>query len=127
MGKIFKTQHFTRWMQKTNLTDELLCIAICEMARGLIDADLGGGVVKKRIALPGRGKRSSARTLIATNKKDRWFFVFGFEKNERSNISRAELKALQQLATDLLNLTSQEINVALKNNSLEEICHDNPN
>ena len=61
------------------------------MDRGLIDADLGGGIVKKRVGLAGRGKRSGARTLIATNKGDRWFFVFGFEKNERANIGDDEL------------------------------------
>jgi hypothetical protein len=59
-----------------------------EMGRGLIDADLGGGVVGKRIALPNRGGKSgSTRTLIATNKNDRWFFMLGFEKNQRDNIS----------------------------------------
>lgn len=50
------------------------------MERGLIDADLGGGVYKKRIALPGRGKRGITRTLIATNRANRWIFLTGFEK-----------------------------------------------
>ncbi len=70
-------------MRKTELSDPVLCAAVEEMERGLIDADLGGGVVKKRVALPGRGKSGGARTLVATNKGNRWFFVFGFEKNER--------------------------------------------
>ncbi len=74
------------------------------MANGLIDADLGGGVIKKRVALPGRGKRGGSRTLVATNKADRWFFVFGFEKNERANINDKELEALQATAADLLKL-----------------------
>ena len=95
MRRIFKTRHFVRWMRKTNLTDDALCTAVSEMDAGLIDADLGGGVVKKRVALPGRGKSGSTRTLVATNKGDRWFFVFGFEKNERANISKKELEALQ--------------------------------
>jgi hypothetical protein len=79
-------------MQKVNLSDALLLNAVDEMERGLIDADLGGGVVKKRIALPNRGKSSSTRTLIATNKNDRWFFMLGFEKNQRDNIDKTELK-----------------------------------
>jgi len=85
-------------MRKTELTDQALCQAVEEMARGLIDADLGGGVVKKRVGLAGRGKRGGARTLVATNKGSRWFFVFGFEKNERANITDKELEALRSIA-----------------------------
>jgi hypothetical protein len=62
-------------MDKTRLSETALCRAVVEMQQGLIDADLGGGVVKKRVALPGRGKRGSTRTLVATNKDDRWFFL----------------------------------------------------
>lgn len=63
-------------MRKTELTNEDLRHAIREMSSGLIDADLGGHVIKKRVALPGRGKRGSTRTLVATNRDDKWFFVF---------------------------------------------------
>ena len=94
MKRVFKTRHFKRWMRKTQLTDTALCAAVMEMAEGLIDADLSGGVVKKRIGISGRGKRGGARTLIATNKGSRWFFVFGFEKSDRANISNDELEAL---------------------------------
>jgi len=80
MKRVFKTRHFSRWMRKTELTDKALCTAVAEMSQGLIDADLGGGVVKKRVGLAGRGKRGGARTLVATNRGSRWFFVFGFEK-----------------------------------------------
>ena len=62
------------------------------MMQGLVDADLGGHVVKKRIALPGRGKRGGARTIVATRMTDRWFFLFGFSKNERSDIDKDEMK-----------------------------------
>lgn len=64
------------------------------MTEGLIEAELGGGVVKKRIGIAGRGKSGGARTLVATNKGNRWFFAFGFEKNDRANISSDELEAL---------------------------------
>ena len=94
------------------------------MAQGLLDADLGGGVVKKRVALPGRGKSGGARTLVATNKGSRWFFVFGFEKNDRANINDSELEALQDLAKDLLARTGQQLDLAVEERSLEEICHD---
>jgi len=74
MKRVFKTRYFSRWMRKTELTDRALCSAAAEMAQGLIDAGLGGGVVKKRGRLAGRGKRGGARTLVATNKGNKWFF-----------------------------------------------------
>ena len=80
MRRVFKTRYFVRWMRKTELSDEALCSAVDEMAQGLIDADLGGGIVKKRVGLSGRGKRGGARTLVATNKGNRWFFVYDLKK-----------------------------------------------
>jgi hypothetical protein len=94
------------------------------IAQGLVDADLGRGVVKKRVAVGGRGKSGGVRTLVATNKGDRWFFVFGFAKNARANISDPELEALQSLASDLLQLTKSQLKEAVGNGSLQEICHD---
>lgn len=123
MRRVFKTRHFSRWMRKTELTDSALCSAVAEMAQGLIDADLGGGVVKKRVGLAGRGKRGGARTLVATNKDNRWFFVFGFEKNDRANIGADELEALQDLAHDLLARTGPQLDLAVNKQTLEEICH----
>jgi hypothetical protein len=93
------------------------------MARGLIDADLGGGVVKKRVGLAGRGKRGGARTLVATNKGASWYFVFGFEKSERANISADELAALQDVAAELLGRTESALDTAVQDGALQEICH----
>ncbi len=123
MKRVFKTRHFSRWMRKTELTESALCSAVAEMAQGLIDADLGGGVVKKRVGLAGRGKRGGARTLVATNKGNRWFFVFGFEKNDRANIGADEFEALQDLAHDLLARTGPQLDLAVNKQTLEEICH----
>jgi hypothetical protein len=111
-------------MRKSELTQEALCRAISEMEKGLIDAELGGGVVKKRVPLPGRGKSGSTRTLLATNKDSLWFFVFGFEKNERDNISLRELAALKAIAADLLKLSSAELDSQVDCEALQEICHD---
>jgi hypothetical protein len=110
-------------MRKTELTDRALCLAVEEMSQGLIDADLGGGIVKKRIALGGRGKSGGARTLVATNKGNRWFFVFGFEKNERANISDEELEALQGVAKALLARIATELDEAVTGGALQESCH----
>lgn len=95
------------------------------MANGLIDAELGGGVVKKRIAMHGRGKSGGSRTLVATNKGSRWYFVFGFEKNARDNIDTDELIALKRLARDLLKLTDAQLEQAVHAGALKEICHGN--
>lgn len=124
MKRVFKTRHFSRWMRKTELTDSALCGAVVEMAQGLIDADLGGGVVKKRVGLAGRGKRGGARTLVVTNKGSRWFFVFGFEKNDRANITEDELGALQDIAQDLLDRSETQLDKAVEDGLIQEICHD---
>ena len=119
------TRQFRRWLNKTDLPVEALCKAIEEIERGLIDDNLGGGLMKKRVALPGRGKRGSTRTLVATNHLDRWFFVFGFEKNDRDNLSAKELSAIKSLAADLLRLNLAQITTAITANTLQKICHEN--
>lgn len=124
MRRVFKTRHFIRAMRKSGLSDRALCEAVDEMARGLIDADLGGGVVKKRVALPGRGKSGSARTLVATNRGARWFFLFGFEKNDRANVTSGELEGLQAIASDLLKLSANQLDSAVEAGALQEICHE---
>ncbi len=122
--RVFKTRYFNRWMRKTELTDAALCEAVREMLQGLIDAHLGGGLVKKRVGLGGRGKRGGARTLVATYQNSRWFFVFGFEKNERDNIDVDALEAFQELATQLFMRTNEELAIAVADGTLKEICHE---
>lgn len=124
MKHLLKTRVFCRWMRKTDLDDPILLNAIDELERGLIDADLGGCVYKKRIALPGRGKRGSTRTLIATNKADRWIFLTGFEKNERSNITQKELSVWKMIAQDLLSCTDDAIEILKQNGELEKISYE---
>lgn len=102
---IYKTRWFDRWARKQDLATSSICAAVREMTQGLYDADFGGGLFKKRIARPGQGKSAGFRTLVATNKGNRWIFVFGFPKNERSNIDKDETEALKKLAAHLLSLT----------------------
>ncbi len=111
-------------MRKTKLTEPELCAAVEEMEQGLIDADLGGGIVKKRVSLPGRGKSGGARTLVATNRGSSWFFVFGFEKNERANVSPRELQGLKDIGADLLKLVPKELDDLIATGAMKEICHD---
>ncbi len=75
--------------------------------------------------MAGRGKRGGARTVLATNKNDRWFFVFGFQKNVRSNIGSDEKEALQLIADDLLSMSIIALESACQNAELQEICHEN--
>ena len=119
--RVFKTRTFKRWSRRVDVSDEVLRKAVEEMAAGMIDADLGGHVYKKRIPLPGRGKSGGARTLIGTDLGDRWFFLFGFGKNERANIDARELAALQSVAEALLSLNVEQIDQAIQARELEEI------
>ena len=123
--RVFRTRTFTRWMGKAGLTDKDLSQAVVEMAQGLIDADLGGHVIKKRVALAGRGKRGGARTVVATNLTDRWFFLYGFGKNERANINRDELKFFQEVARDFLEFSDQQLQVAIAAGEMTEVGDDN--
>ncbi|MCW5599376.1 MAG: type II toxin-antitoxin system RelE/ParE family toxin [Nitrosomonas sp.] len=125
MRRVFLTRTFARWMRKAGLSNDAICQAVSEMAQGLIDADLGGNVVKKRIGLPGQGKRGGARTIVATKMADRWFFLYGFGKNERANIDKDELKVLQEVAKELLELKDRQLAVALTAGEIMEVCNDN--
>lgn len=118
---ICKTKYFSKWACKIGLNDLLLRKAVLEIQNGLLDANLGGGIVKKRIALPGRGKSGSSRTLLATNLRNQWFFVFGFGKNEMDNISEKELTILKMLANDLLGMSEAQIKIAIEKGSLVEV------
>jgi hypothetical protein len=119
--QILKILTFERWQKKTDLADDALRQAVVEMQQGLIDADLGGGVVKKRVARPGAGKRGGYRTILATNRHDRWIFLYGFEKNERDNVARQELLALKRMAKELLALSAEHIRTALQQGDIKEI------
>ncbi len=108
-------------MRKNKIAHQEHCSAAAEMSQGLIDAYLGGHVVKKRVAVGGRGRRSGARTIVATNFGNKWIYIFGFEKNERSNIEISELKALQELAKTLVELNIDKTSVAILHGELIDL------
>ena len=122
--RVFKSKWFDKWATGEGLNDKTLLAAVAEMEDGLVDARLGGHVVKKRVALPGRGKRGGSRTLVAYRKADKAFFVYGFAKNERVNISTNELKALKLLATRLLSYTNPALIKAINAGELIEVHED---
>ena len=119
--RVAKTRAFGRWADKQSLTDRQLCQAVDEMHRGLIDADLGGGLLKKRVARPGRGKSAGWRTVVATDGAQEWIFVYGFAKNERDNIDDDELAVFKEWAKELLGLTDATRSRMVRDRSLEEV------
>jgi hypothetical protein len=122
--RIFKNKVFNKWAAKEGLDDESLRTAVDEMEHGLIDADLGGQVVKKRVALAGRGKSGGARTLIAYQVGEKAFFVYGFAKNARANINAKELEALKAYAAVLLSYSEKDLDKAVKAGVLYEVESD---
>lgn len=124
MTRVFINRSVAKWMRRTRIGERILCDTVAEMQKGLVDADLGGGVVKKRIAIKDRGKSAGARTLIATNRGDRWLFLYAFEKAERVNVTPKELDALQQVAQLFLDLRPEDLNQYAMHWALQEICHE---
>jgi hypothetical protein len=115
---------FARWADKEGVSDVALLAAMSEISRGLIDANLGGHVFKKRVGISGRGKSGGVRTLLALRVGDRAFFVFGFAKNERSNVSDRELETLKRLASQLLGYDARQLREALSTGKLYEVESD---
>ena len=111
-------------MRKEGLRDACLATAVEELKIGHFGADLGGKVYKKRIALPGRGKRGSVRTLIAYQGGDRAFFMYGFGKNVRRNIDADELAALKLMAKSLLEKSGVRLKKDLEAKILIEVCNN---
>ena len=108
-------------MSKVGLDDETLRDAVAKMEAGLIDADLGGGLVKKRVALPRKGERGGARTIVATNHCGIWFFLFGYQKNERANISMQDAEVLKLLGTKLLRMDDIMLVAAISTGQIREV------
>ncbi|WP_280173965.1 type II toxin-antitoxin system RelE/ParE family toxin [Rhizobium sullae] len=95
--RVFKDLEFDDWADEYDVTDAMLCAAAKEIEAGLVDARLGGFLLKKRVAAPGRGKRGSYRTIVGHRQADRLIFVHGFAKNEAENITKKEKEALRKL------------------------------
>ena len=119
--RIYKLKWFKRWASKEGSSDSVLKLAIAEMQQGLVDADLGANVYKKRVPLLGQGKSGSLRTLIAFQVDNKAFFIYGFSKSARSNVSVKEMKSLKLLAKELLNYSEEKLNKAIDSGSIEEV------
>lgn len=118
--RVFKTKIFKRWA-KGLLTDASLLNAVDELVAGKYDASLGKKVFKQRIALSGVGKSGGTRVIVVYHEGDNVFFMYGFEKNERANISDTEKRAFQKMAKYYLSMKSKEVGIAIKANELVEV------
>lgn len=121
MVRIFKRKDFARWQATEQLPDAALCKAVREMESGLIDADLGGSLYKKRIARPGTGKRGGYRTLLSAHMGDCHVFLHGFAKNAQANITQDEKQALQFVGREFLKLSPDNLLKALQAGVLLEV------
>ena len=119
--RIFKNKWFTRYMRRENIDDNLICQAVARINQNAADANLGGGVVKQRIARPGDGKSGGFRVIILFKVDTFAFFVYGFAKNERGSIASDELKAFKKLAIVMLNFDSNAIAQAIAEGALLEV------
>jgi hypothetical protein len=123
--RVFVTKVFARFARKERLDDKRLCEAIGRAESGAIDADLGGGLIKQRVARPGSGRSGGTRTVIAYRAARRSVFLYGFAKNERDNIDDRELDDLKTLAKHFLSYSDEQIAMAVRQSELMEVSwHD---
>lgn len=119
--KIYKGAWFAKFASKERISDAALCDAIDRADHGLIDADLGSGLIKQRVARDGEGKSGGFRTLIYFRKGERAIFAFGFAKSERANIDVEELASLKKAARQMLGFAESDIEALVKIGRLTEV------
>ncbi|HXY57795.1 MAG TPA: type II toxin-antitoxin system RelE/ParE family toxin [Methylocystis sp.] len=123
--RVLKTKEFARFARREDIDDERLCEAVERAARGLIDADLGGGLIKQRVARRGEGRRGGYRTLMAFSSKTRTVFVYGFAKKERDNIGPEELEFWRRVANAFLTMNEEPLSALIAAKEITEVCcHD---
>jgi hypothetical protein len=124
--RVFKTKTLAKFTRQNGISDDILVDAVHRAMRGLIDADLGGQVIKQRVARPGQGRRGGFRMLIGFG-SDRAVFLYAFAKNERENISNGELLTLREISATFLGASKEGIAKALADGTLIEVQNDNEN
>lgn len=124
--RIFKTKTLAKFTRQHGISDDGLIDAVDRAVRGLVDADLGGQIIKQRVARPGQGKRGGFRMIIGI-RSDRAIFLFAFAKNERENIDKAEMMTLREIVASFLDAAEEKIAQALKDGTLIEVQYGNEN
>ncbi len=123
--RVFKTREFTRFASRERIDDHELCDAATRADRGLVDANLGGGVIKQRVARQGQGRSGGYRTIIAFRSGLRSVFMYGFAKNKKANLSDPELAVYRELATMFLGSNdSALVRMLIEGELVEFVCDD---
>ena len=122
--QIFTSRWFQRFARKEGIADAVLREAVARAAKGQIDADLGGEVIKQRIARPGQGRSKGYRTIILFRRGERAFFVYGFSKSQRANITGDEEQQFKEAAKHVLELTERQLGELAKKGDFAEVKAD---
>jgi len=122
--RVFKSKWFARFARKEGIDDERLCAAVRRAGSGNVDADYGAGVIKQRIARPNEGKSGGYRTIIFIQKGRRAFFVYGFAKNEKDNISKSDEEDFKELAKILFAVPEEDLDALKKSGKYSEIEYE---
>jgi hypothetical protein len=122
--RIYKTKWVGRFTRREKIRDGDLAEAVRRAGRGLIDADLGGGIIKQRVARAGQGRSGGFRMLLAYRDGHRAVFLYGFAKSERENIGDDELQTLREIGAAWLAADAQRITRAIRENALQEVRDD---
>ncbi len=121
--RVFKSKEFARFARKNDLGNEQLCRAVEDIHAGRIDADLGGGVFKQRIARSGEGKSGGFRTILLLRWREVCIFIFGYAKKDRANITFADVAIYREIAKNLL-LSADLLEAAIREGRLYEVMRD---
>ena len=122
--RVFKGSRFQKFARKEKVTDAMLCEAVARAQKGLIDADLGRGLIKQRVARPGAGRSGGYRTLIFFRAETRAVFAFGFAKNDRANLDDDEEAAFNKAARLVLAYSDEQMDAELSSGRLTEVNCD---
>ncbi|MHB8416216.1 MAG: type II toxin-antitoxin system RelE/ParE family toxin [Acidiferrobacteraceae bacterium] len=122
--RIFKNAWFARFARKQRIPDSALVEAVQRAEKGLIDADLGGGVIKQRVARPGQGKSGGYRTILLYRQTHRVFFVYGFAKSARDNIDDDEEAHFRRAAHHVLGISEEHLAEMIANGQFSEVSSD---
>jgi hypothetical protein len=122
--RIFKTKWFVRFARKEHIDDRMLNAAIREVENGLNDGELGRGLIKKRVARAGEGKRGGHRTILVYRTGSRSVFVYGFPKSAKADLSPIELHAYRKLAQIFLGFSDADMEKASREGEVEEVNYD---
>ena len=119
--RVFKNAWFGRFARKEKISAEVLWEAVDRAEKGLVDADLGGGVIKQRIACPGESKSKGYRSIVLYRKGDKAFFVYGFPKSDLGNIRDDEQEQFKKAAKSIFALSDEQIRQLIENGQFEEV------